>query len=248
MFEDYPKTRPALPEGIRRIYVAHYKENREGRSPAAFLAQRLERWLHRQVAADLRSDLSPRTTLEVGAGTLNQLRHEPAVGPYDIVEPFRELYADSRWRQRIRHIYGDIGEVPQDARYDRITSVATFEHICNLPEVIARSGLLLSGRGTLRVSIPSEGTPLWTLAWRLTTGLEFRIRHRLDYGLLLKHEHVNSAREIESLLRYFYREVTRKVLGLSRGVSVYQFYQCGRPDLERCRAYLKTIATPDHAP
>ena len=248
MFEDYPKTRPALPERIRRLYVAHYKENREGRSPASFLAQRLERWLHRQVAADLQSDHTPRTTLEVGAGTLNQIQHEPEVGPYDIVEPFRELYADSRWLGRIRHVYRDIGEVPEAARYDRITSVATFEHICNLPEVIARSGLLLSDRGTLRVSIPSEGTPLWAVAWRLTTGLEFRIRHGLDYGLLLKHEHVNSAREIESLLRYFFREVNGKVWGLSRGVSLYQFYRCSRPDLERCRAYLRTVATPDQAP
>ncbi len=244
MFEEFPKTRPELPDGIRRIYVAHYKENRSGQSPASFVSQKLERWLHRQVAKDLQTGSGPWSTLEIGAGTLNQLEHEPDVGPYDIVEPFQELYADSRHLHRVRHVYRDIAEVPEGARYDRITSVATFEHVCNLPEVVARSGLVLSNRGTLRVSIPSEGTPLWTLAWRLTTGLEFRLRHGLDYGLLLKHEHVNSAREIEHLLRYFYNEVTGAVLGLSRGISFYQFYQCARPELARCRAYLETVALP----
>ena len=244
MFDDFPKTRPVLPEGIRRIYVTHYKENRSGQSPASFLSQKLEGWLHRQVAKDLEPGGGAKTTLEIGAGTLNQLEHEPEVGPYDIVEPFQELYADSKYLPRVRHVYRDIADVPAGARYDRITSVATFEHVCNLPEVLARSGLLLSDHGTLRASIPSEGTPLWTLGWMLTTGLEFRIRHGLDYGLLLKHEHVNTAREIEGLLRYFYREVTGSVLGLSRGISFYQFYQCARPELDRCQAYLEALAAP----
>src|SRR6476619_7309080 len=82
MFDDFPKTRPVLPEGIRRIYVTHYKENRSGQSPASFLSQKLEGWLHRQVAKDLQPGGGAKTTLEIGAGTLNQLEHEPEVGPY----------------------------------------------------------------------------------------------------------------------------------------------------------------------
>jgi cyclopropane fatty-acyl-phospholipid synthase-like methyltransferase len=57
---------------------------------------------------------------------------------------------------RIRSIYADISEVPAEIQYDRITSVATLEHICNLPEVIARSALLLAKDGVFRASIPSE--------------------------------------------------------------------------------------------
>ena len=243
MFENFPKTRQPLPVEFERIYAEHYKQNRNGLTPASSLAQRMEGWLHTRVARDVRLDHRHRSTLELGAGTLNQLRHEPEVGPYDIVEPFKSLYADSPLLPRIRNVYADISQVPEDARYDRITAVATFEHICNLPEVVARAGLLLDSDGSLRVSIPSEGTPLWTLGWKLTTGLEFRLRHGLDYGILMRHEHVNSAREIETLLRHFFDDVEDAAFGLSKGLSLYQFYACERPNLQRCAAYLEALGS-----
>lgn len=241
MLSDFPKKRPPLSEEIKEIYVAHYKRNREGNTPASSLSQKVESWLHKQVASDVRSDRAHKTTLEIGAGTLNQLQYEPEVGPYDIIVPFRELYEDSTLLGRIRKIYSDVNEISENQQYDRITSIATFEHVCDLPEVIARSGLLLNQKGALRVSIPSEGTFLWTLGWKVTTGLEFRIMHNLDYGLLMKHEHVNSAREIENLLRYFFNDVKGKVFGLSKGFSLYQFYKCTNPDRGKCREYLAKV-------
>ncbi len=237
-----PKVRPPLPEGIARIYRSCYKVNREGGTPASSLAQRMEAWLHRQVAADVAADHSPRTTLELGAGTLNQLPYEPVLGPYDIVEPVKELYDDSPYRNRIRQAFADIGDVPRDVRYDRITSVATLEHICNLPEVLARAALLLAPGGTFRAAIPSEGPPLWSLGWRLSTGLEFRLRHGLDYGLLMRHEHVNTAREIEGLLRCFFREVEVRTFGPSRRLSFCQFFACEEPEVGRSEAYLAELA------
>ena len=45
-----------------------------------------------------------------------------------------------------------------------IISVAVLKHICNLPEVVARSGLLLSRWRAIPSRIPSEGTILWRLA------------------------------------------------------------------------------------
>jgi len=243
MFEQFPKTRPKLPPEMAKIYTQHYQENRRGETQASALAQRMERWLHDRVAEDVGSEVTPRSTLELGAGTLNQLHHEPVRGPYDIVEPFRALFEGSPELSRIGNVYEDISEVPLDATYDRITAVATFEHICNLPEVVARSGLLLTPEGTLRASIPSEGTFLWKLGWTLTTGIEFRRRYGMEYETLMKHEHVNDAGEIEELLRYFFRDVTQKVCGLSRAISFYQFYACGNPDLSRCRHYLDSIAS-----
>lgn len=240
-FAQFPKVRAPLPDAYQRIYAAHYKENRSGGSPASALAQRMEKWLHTCVAADLPPDASGIATLELGAGTLNQLSHEAQVGPYDIVEPFASLFTDSPLLARVRNVYADIADVPDGARYDRITSVATFEHICNLPEVVARSALLLKSGGSLRASIPSEGTPLWTLGYMATTGLEFRLRHGLDYSVLMRHEHVNTAREIEDVLRGFFRRVDRKVFGISRALSLYQFYACAEPDLDCARAYLQDL-------
>lgn len=83
LFARYPKLRPPLPEAIARIYAVHYKENREGRSLASGLAQRVESWLHRQVAKDVRLQTTHQSTLELGAGTLNQLGYEPVNPAYE---------------------------------------------------------------------------------------------------------------------------------------------------------------------
>jgi hypothetical protein len=230
----YPKTRPALPPGIERIYRQHYQANRAGQSPASALSRAMEAWLHRQVASDVIGANAGKGTLELGAGTLNQLEYEPSVGPYDIVEPFTELFADSPQRARVRHVYRDIAEVPPQSRYERITSIATLEHVCDLPRVVARAALLLQPTGEFRAAIPSEGCTLWTLGWRLTTGVEFWLKHRLDYGHLMRHEHVNSAREIEDVLRYCFRRVQRRVFGLSAAFSLYQFFACSGVETDRC--------------
>ena len=237
-----PKARPPLPEGTEEIYQAYYLKNRLGASASGALSRAMESWLHRRVAADVTDDPSPRATLELGAGTLNQLPYEPVPGTYDIVEPARELYENSPFRHRIRQAFADIADVPRGARYDRITSVATLEHICNLPEVLALAALLLAPGGSFRAAIPSEGSPLWSLGWRLSSGLEFRLRHGLDYGRLMRHEHVNTAREVEELLRHFFAEVRMRTFGPSRQLSLYQFFACSGPDLGRSRAYLAELS------
>jgi hypothetical protein len=234
----FPKTRPVLSPAMAAIYREHYRMNRAGGTPASALSRALESWLHKQVARDVVSAPAGQRTLEIGAGTLNQLDFEPQVGPYDVVEPFAELYAGSRNLSRVRQIHAQISDVPRDARYDRITAVATLEHICDLPRVVARAALLLAPKGTFRVAIPSEGTLLWGLGWRLTTGIEFWLRHRLDYGELMRHEHVNSAREIEQVLEYCFERVERRVFGLSRALSLYQSFVCSRPIASRCEELL----------
>jgi hypothetical protein len=199
---------------------------------------RLERWLHLKVADDVRDD--PGTfneTLEIGAGTLNQLLFEPVVGPYDIVEPFSELFRGSDQLSRVRHIYGGIEEVPAGNRYDRITSVASFEHILNLPEVVAKAALLLQEGGSLRVAIPNEGTILWKLG-TLVTGYEYKRLYGLDYRVLMKYEHVNNADEIKAVLKYFFHSVSTSVFGISRKLAFYRFLNCSGPDIARASEYL----------
>ena len=188
MFSQFPKQRTPLPPEYAAIYLQHYRNSREGKSQILSLAQRAERWMHRKVAKDVAAG-SPKATLEIGAGNLNQLPYEPYSQPYDIVEPFRELYESSPHRQRVRNIYDDVSQIPHEHRYDRITSIAVLEHVCNLPELVARSALLLTDGGSFRAGIPSEGTILWRLGWQLTTALDFRARHNLDYQVLMRYEH-----------------------------------------------------------
>jgi hypothetical protein len=176
-------------------------------------------------------------TLEIGAGTLNQLDYEDGNFIYDVIEPIEKMYIYSKNKSRVRTFFADISEIPRQYKYDRITSIASFEHILNLPDLVATTGLLLSTNGSLRVAIPSEGTILWTLGWKLTTGLEFRMKYGLDYGVLIEHEHVNSAKDIEYVLSCFYEEIKCKVFGISRALSFYQFFECRSPRLEKCNEF-----------
>ncbi len=239
MFDKYPKIREELPEEYKLIYINQYKENREGESTASGMAQKMEAWLHKKVAADVKNDFEQKT-LEIGAGTLNQLDYEKTKH-YDIIEPFSELFNDSPKLLRINKVYNDINEIELKQTYDRISSIATFEHITNLPEVVARTCVLLNTKGTLRTSIPNEGTLLWKLGWKMTTGLEFKIKHGLDYGVLMRSEHVNTADEIEEVLNYFYGKNKLSCFGLGKSFSLYRYYESSDPRVDLARDYLNNL-------
>lgn len=241
MFENYPKERIELPVEFQKIYAEHYKKNREGQTAASSLAQKMEGWLHRKVAMDL-NGLKDKSTLEIGAGTLNQLRYEQTT-PYDIVEPFSELYQKSEFINRINQVYKDIDEISQQNKYDRITAIATFEHITDLPKVVAKTCTHLNENGTLRVSIPNEGTFLWKLGYQLTTGVEFKLKYGLDYSILMNYEHVNTANEIEQVLKFFYEKVKCSCFGINKKMAFYRFYECSNPRLDIAREYLQTLAS-----
>ena len=165
LFSTFPKSALHSHPEFAAIYLKHYRNSREGNSKVLSLAKRAESWMHRKLAEDVKSGL-PKSTLEIGAGTLNQLPYEPQSNPYDIVEPFHDLYESSPNLLASGIFTMTSWTFPDGAKYERITSVAVLEHICNLPEVIARSGLLLVEGGQFRAGIPSEGTILWRLGWK----------------------------------------------------------------------------------
>lgn len=113
IFPQFPKTRYSLPKQYAEIYESHYKSNRNGDTTASGAAQKMERWLHKKVANDTRG-LQGRKTLEIGAGTLNQLNFECDFSHYDAIEPFSALYNDSPNLSKVRKIYADISEVASE--------------------------------------------------------------------------------------------------------------------------------------
>lgn len=240
-FSGFPKIRPTLPPEYQKIYLQHIQENRHGQSPASRMSTALEGWMHRRIARDVRGSDRSLSTLEIGAGTLNHLRYEADNAAYDIVEPAQYLFAGSPFLSRVRTIYDDINQVPPNTRYDRIISIASFEHICNLPEVVASSGLLLKADGQLRAAIPTEGGPLWSLGWKLTTGREFKRRYGLDYEVIMQAEHVNTWKEVADVLNYFFQSVEFSFLGLTHALSFYQVYICRDPNRTRCSDYLQKL-------
>ena len=59
-----------------------------------------------------------------------------------------------------------------------------------------------------------------------TTGIEFRLKYGLDYGILMKYKHINTCFEIEKLLRYVFKDVEMNVMGVSKQLSLYQYFEC----------------------
>jgi SAM-dependent methyltransferase len=234
LLASYPRSRPELPSGQRASYVEHYRSNREAKQGLAKTVGKLESWMHRRVA----EKITEGTLLEVGAGNLNHVPYLPAACVCDAVEPFQELWEDSPFRSRIRNLYADLEQVPLTGSYDCIFSVAVLEHLNDLPATLARCGLLLREGGSFRAGFPTEGGLLWGLAWRFTTGIEYRIQRGLDYGAIMRHEHLNTAEEILALLYHFYErvEVSRFPLPL-RQLSFYTAITAYDPRRERCRQF-----------
>ncbi len=222
----FPKTRPELPQEYKDIYEEHYAQNRQGVGVATSVASKLESWMHRQVARDLVESKKAASTLEIGAGTLNHIFYElPYISNYDVVEPFVGLYAGAKEKEFVRSFYLDISDISKGTQYERIISIATFEHVLNLTEVVECCHGLLAKDGVLRVAIPSEGTILWKLGYTLTTGVEFKRKYGLDYETLMRYEHVNTAQEIREVLGCFFKSQKISCLGLCPSLSLYQYVE-----------------------
>ena len=231
----YPKRRPPLTAQHEHVYVGEYKENRSGKGLLFSVVANLESWMHKQVA-DPRHEGS---ILEIGAGTLNHVPYEAAVGAYDVVEPFQELYGGSPHKERVRRFYDDMNEVPVSESYDRIISVAVLEHLTHLPDVVARAGILLADKGQFRAGIPTEGGALWGLSWRCTTGIAYRMRTGLPYATLMRHEHVNDERDILKVVQCFFSHVrVRRFPVPLRHLSFYTAIHAEAPQREKCREWL----------
>lgn len=233
LLKRFPKTRPPLPEAYRERYVFDYRHNRYGKSGAVRLAAALEGWMHRRIA-----EVPGKRTLELGAGTLNHLPYERNVGRYDVVEPFRELLEDAPGKDRIGRFYDDIRDVPTGEQYDRIISIAVLEHLTELPDIVVGCAERLGPGGVFAAGIPNEGGLAWYLAWRFGTGTAYRLRTGLSYAPFTRHEHVNQAKEIESVVRIFFRKVSRRRFPVPvLQASLYTVLEAQDPDLSMCNQY-----------
>lgn len=245
LLRSYPRPRPPLSAAHQRIYLQEYRRNRGTEGDLLFrVTGALEAWMHRRIAERKHGN----RLLELGAGTLNHLQYDSA-GHYDVVEPLPELHASNPLRDRISNRFADIAEIPDHARYDRVFSVAVLEHVQDLPRLVARSGLLLERDGIFQAGIPSEGGLLWQAAWRLTTGVAYRLRTGLPYAPVMRHEHINTADEVIAVIRYFFRSVQLKWHPLGhRDASFYCYIEARDPDASRCDRWGSSAAVPGQIP
>jgi hypothetical protein len=212
----YPRTRPPLSQINIEHYETEYEKNRTGSGPIFALSAKFEEWMHKKIAQ--RRSKSPglinHPALELGAGGLNHVKFESDDFPYDALEPLDELCRQSEKFPRINNLFdsfGALAEIENKETYARIFSTAVLEHLVDLPWVIAQSARLLSRKGSIfQAAIPSEGGFAWGFSWRTTTGLRYRLKTGGSYSSLMRHEHVNSASEIENIVRFFFTDVRIK--------------------------------------
>ncbi|TSC63459.1 MAG: hypothetical protein G01um1014106_493 [Parcubacteria group bacterium Gr01-1014_106] len=231
----FPKRRPSLPDSYAHVYTALRDSDRPVRF---FVPLQLERWLHTQAAREKHSF----PLLELGAGALNHVPYEEAHGDYDIVEPFTALYRERRERSRVRRIFSDISDIPIEAQYQRIISIAVLEHVLDLPTMIARCALLVRDRGVFCAGIPSEGEFLWHLASRFGTGIVFRWRFGVSYTPFIRREHINTADEIVRAVKIFFADVHLRRFPFSlHHLSLYTMITARKPQREIATAYLHRV-------
>ncbi len=235
LLSSYPRQRLPLPKEYQEIYTKEYEINRKGETTLTKLIQKIEGWMHNQVVQQ--GNLG--SVLEIGGGTLNHLNYETPE-KYDVIEPFQALYKDSHNYSLVNKMYADISQIPNNASYDRIISIAVLEHLENLPNIIARSALMLSDNGQAQHAFPSEGGFLWGLGWRFTTGISYRLRTGLSYKTLMHSEHINTSPEIISILRYFFKtvQIFRAPLPFHH-FSFYTYVNAKIPFRQRCIDYLQ---------
>ena len=237
LIDTYPRVRPPLSDAWQAAYHKVYLQSRDGKTWLYGITQKLEAWMHKRVAANAAPG---GRVLELGAGTLNHLRWEPEASVYDVVEPYAALYEGRPATSRVRAFYADIADVPRENVYDRIVSIATLEHVLDLPRLLAEAALRMSPGGSFIAGIPSEGGMLWGLSWRMSVGLACKLRTGLNYGDLMRHEHVNQAKEIRSLCSHFFDACrVRRFPTPAHHLSLYACLYCERPRLDRCRAFLE---------
>ena len=200
LLKKYPKRRPKLPGKIKKIFNTLYKKNRQN-----FLSQLSERWMHLAI----KGRDTKKNTLEIGAGTLNHLKYENLNKIYDIIEPKKFLFNNSKSKYKINKSYNNFKNIKNNY-YHRVISCAVLEHMTDLPKYLYLSSLKMKKNGFQSHSVPCEGYPTWNYMWYLFNGLIFRIKYGYSFKLIMKHEHLNNLDEIIALIKFFYKKVEIK--------------------------------------
>ena len=230
LINKYPKKRGTLPEPIKKIFDSFYLSNREN-----LFLKLIRRWLHTVI--DDREKML--TTLEIGAGTLNHLKYEK-INLYDIIEPKKFLYSNSKNLKQINETFDDINKC-KDNYYDRVISVAVLEHLTDLPQFLYDSSKKMKENSYQQHSIPCEGYPMWNTTWFLISGLSFRLKYGYSFKYIQKHEHVNNFDEILALIRFFYKDVKLKYSYpfYNRYLSLYANIKFSNPNKKNIQDYLE---------
>jgi len=152
------------------------------------------------------SPSSFKTTLEIGAGLGEHLEYEtlsPEQQSHYYCNEYRENMADEIRRRfpNVKTFVGDCQEPMEfaDDFFDRYIAIHVFEHLPNLPAAIREAYRLINKlTGRLLIVIPTEGSPAYSLARKLSAERVWKQYFSVPYSEFYKREHINLVSEILS--------------------------------------------------
>jgi SAM-dependent methyltransferase len=145
-----------------------------------------------------------KTTLEIGAGLGEHLEYEKLTPEQErnyYCNEYRENMA-AEIRRRFPNVQTVVGDCQQrmdfpDGFFDRYIAVHVLEHLPNLPAAVREAHRLLNKQtGRMLIVIPTEGSPAYSLARKISAERVWKRHFTAPYSEFYRREHINLVPEI----------------------------------------------------
>lgn len=205
----WPKTLPVLsPEQQKRsdAFMKIWHEELANRPRYGLV----EKFNHTFPVRHSQSDFL--STIEIGAGLGEHLEYEkltPAQERHYYCNEYRENMA-AEIRRRFPNVQTIVSDCQQrmefpDGFFDRYIAVHVLEHLPDLPSAIHEAHRLLNKEtGRMLIVIPTEGSPAYSLARKISAERVWKRHFSAPYSEFYQREHINLVPEIlTELAPYF---------------------------------------------
>lgn len=153
-----------------------------------------------------------KTTLEIGAGLGEHLAYERLTPEQERNYYCNELRDNmaAELRRRFPNVHTVVGDCQQrmdfpDGFFDRYIAIHVLEHLPNLPAAVREAWRLLDKQnGRMLVVIPTEGSPAYGLARKVSAQRVWNRRFGVPYAEFYRREHINRVPEILAELEPYF--------------------------------------------
>ena len=137
-------------------------------------------------------------------------------------------------------IFGQFPKCRRQSLPDKYISIYDREYVANLTAGGLGNNIPRVLESWMHKKVATIAVTQSEIIFELGADSRLTKRTGLDYEKLMRHEHVNTADEIEECARYFFDDVTKeRFLLLAKSFSLYSFFIAARPNRKRCESFLE---------
>ena len=101
------------------------------------------------------------------------------------------------------------------------------EHVKDLDNHLKLISEKLNNKGKFVIEMSAQDDFLYWLSWRFTTGFIFWLKYKLDYGILMSYERINSYENILKIIRKYFFIKEKKSFPLNiKNLRIYVHLVC----------------------